>query len=84
MSVYVKQGGKHWFPKSRGNMLVRQKQVSSKVIFLLICVSEKCHMYLGDDGAKELVLMCDHVDFSHKNKWTEDFSERGGAVAKPM
>ncbi len=29
-------------------------------------------MYIGDDGAKELVVICDHVHFSHKNEWTQD------------
>ncbi len=27
-------------------------------------------MYLGDDGAKELVLICNHVHFFHKNELT--------------
>ncbi len=27
-------------------------------------------MYLGDDGMKELVIICDHIHFSHKNEWT--------------
>ncbi len=68
------------------SVLLRQRQVSIKVNFLLICVSEKLHfcvrmlrryvsvkngsnMYLGDDGVKELVIICDHV---HKNEWTQD------------
>ncbi len=29
-------------------------------------------MYLGDNGAKELVIICDHVYFFHKNEWTRD------------
>ncbi len=29
-------------------------------------------VYLGDDWAKELVIICDHVHFSHKNEWTQD------------
>ncbi len=79
MSV-VKQGGKR---------RCLDRQVSKKVNFLLICVSEKCHFsvrmfgryvsvksgsnkYLGDDGAKELVIIYDHVHFSCKNKWTKD------------
>ncbi len=80
MSV-VKQGRKH--------QLLRQRQVSNKVNFLLICVSEKCHfvsecsegmcleknvfkMYLADDGAKDSVIFCDHVHFSHRNEWTKN------------
>ncbi len=71
-------------PKSCENVLLRQRQVSNKVNFLLICVSGKCHfvsecsedmclekngsnMYFGDDGAKELVIICDRVHFSCKN-----------------
>ncbi len=35
-------------------------------------VKNGSNMYLGDDGAKELVIICDHVHFSHKNEWTKD------------
>ncbi len=38
-------------------------------------------MYFGDDGGKELVIICDHVHFSRENEWTKDAScflkERG-------
>ncbi len=27
-------------------------------------------MYLGDNGAKELVIIYDHVHFSCKNEWS--------------
>ncbi len=30
------------------------------------------NMYLGDDGVKELVIICGHVHFSHKNEWSQD------------
>ncbi len=76
-------------PKSRENVLLRQRQVSNKVDFLLICVSEKCifvsefsekmclvknrsNVYLGDDGAKDSVIICHHVHSSRKNEWTKD------------
>ncbi len=38
------------------------------------CVSVKngSNMYVSDDGVEELVIICDHVHFSHKNKWTQD------------
>ncbi len=91
MSVYVCCEAR-WeapVPKSRKSVLLRQRQVSNKDNFLLICVSEKCYfcvrmfrrhvscengssMYRGDDGVKELVKICDHVHFSHKNEWTRD------------
>ncbi len=74
--------------RSYGGVLLRQRQDSNKANFLLICVSEtnlvsECsedmclvkngsNMYLVDDGAKELVIICDHVYFSHKNEWTQD------------
>ncbi len=29
-------------------------------------------MYLGDDGVKSLVVICDRVHFSHKTEWTKD------------
>ncbi len=29
-------------------------------------------MYLGDEGVKELVIICDHVHFSRKNEWIQD------------
>ncbi len=75
------------------SVLLRQTQVSNKVN--LTCVSEKCHfcirilvrfvhsekwVYLGDDGAKVLVVICDYVYFSI-SEWIEDC---GRAVAKPV
>ncbi len=49
------------------------------------CLKDMClvkngsDMYLGDDGAKELVMICDHVHFSHKNGQTQDcfYSPKG-------
>ncbi len=35
-------------------------------------VKNRSNMYLGDDGVKELVIICDHVHFSCKNEWTQD------------
>ncbi len=29
-------------------------------------------MDLSDNGVKELVIICDHAHFSHKNEWTLD------------
>ncbi len=45
MSVYVRCETRWEAPvhKSHENVLLRQRQVSNKVNFLLICVSEKCH-----------------------------------------
>ncbi len=40
-------------------------------------------MYLADDGAKDLVIICDYVYFSHKNERTQDCflsPKRGGAM----
>ncbi len=87
MSVCVHYEARQEAPvtKTSENVFLRQRQVSNKVDFLLICVSEKLHfcedmclvkngsnVYLGDDGVKELVKICDHVHFSHKNEWTKD------------
>ncbi len=85
-------------PKSHECVLLRQRQVSNKVNFLLKHVFENCYfvskcseatclsclkngsnMYLGDDGAKELVKICDHVHFCHKNEWTQDCLSPEGA-----
>ncbi len=85
MSVYVCWEASA--PKSHKSVSLRQRQISNKVNFLLICVSEKCHfcfrmfgkymslkngsnLYLGDDRVKELVIICNHVHFPHKNKGT--------------
>ncbi len=35
-------------------------------------VKNESSMYVGGDGAKELVLICDHVHFSSENEWTKD------------
>ncbi len=46
-------------------------------IFVSECLEDVClvtnesNMYLGDDEAKELVIICDHVHFSHKSEWTQ-------------
>ncbi len=92
MSVYVRCEARREAPvlKPHKNVSLRQRQVSNKVNFLLICVSKKCHfyvrmfrrcvcvvknwsnMYLGEDAAKELVIICDHVHSSHENEWTKD------------
>ncbi len=40
-------------------------------------------MHLGDDGAKELVIIRDHVHFFHENEWTRDCilsSREGGPL----
>ncbi len=29
-------------------------------------------MYFGENRSKELVMICDHVHFSHNNEWTQD------------
>ncbi len=47
-------------------------------IFVSECSEDMClvknesNMYLGEDGARELVIICDHVHFSCKNEWTQD------------
>ncbi len=67
-------------PKSHDSVLLIHRLVFNKVNFFLISVSDKCHfcvrmfrtyvsMYLGDDGAKELVIIC---DFSRKNERTQN------------
>ncbi len=35
-------------------------------------VKNGSNMYLGDDKAKELVIICDHVHFLKKNEWTQE------------
>ncbi len=35
-------------------------------------VKKGSNMYVGDDEAKESVIICDHVHFSPKNEWTQD------------
>ncbi len=50
-------------------------------------VKKGSHMNIGNDGAKELVIICDHVHFSNKNDWTSDCllsPKKGRAVAKPI
>ncbi len=48
------------------------------VILALECAEDIClvkngsNMYLGEAEVKELVIICDHIHFSHKNKWTPD------------
>ncbi len=47
-------------------------------IFVSDCSEDTClvkngsNMCLGDDGAKELILIYDHIHLSHKNKWTKN------------
>ncbi len=91
MFVYVRCKARReaLVPKSRENVLLRQKQVLNKVNFLIICVSENCRFtseysedmclvkngfstYIGDDEARELVIICNHFHFSSKNEWTKD------------
>ncbi len=49
-------------------------------IFVLEFSEDMClvkngsNMYLGDEEAKELTIICDHVHFSRKNEWTQDCS----------
>ncbi len=85
MSVYVCcetrwEAAVHRYHKS---VSLRQRQVWTKLIFswfvclkndILRCVSVKngSNVYLGDDGVKELVIICDHVHFFSKNEWTQD------------
>ncbi len=46
-------------------------------IFLSECSGNSCllkngsSMFLDDNGAKELLIICDHVHFSHKNELTK-------------
>ncbi len=63
-------------------MLIFSRFVRLKnVIFVSEWSEDTClvkngsNMYLGDDGEKELVIICDHVYFFHRNEWTKD----GGA-----
>ncbi len=52
--------------------------------FVSECSEDMCpvkngpNMYLGDDEAKELVIICDHVHFSGKNEWTKDSPKGAG------
>ncbi len=41
-------------------------------------------IYLGDNGMRELVIICDQVHFSHKNEWTQDcvYSPKGAGPWK--
>ncbi len=55
-------------------------------IFVSECSEDMClvkngsNMYLGEGGAKELIIICNHVQFSHKNEWTQHcFSSPKGA-----
>ncbi len=47
-------------------------------IFMFECSEDKrlvknwSTTYLGDDEAKELVIICDHSHFSCEDKWTKD------------
>ncbi len=41
------------------------------------CLEDMCRVKMApicifDDGAKELVIICDHVHFYHKSEWTQD------------
>ncbi len=35
-------------------------------------VKNESSMYLGDDGAKELVIICDHVHYTCKNERAQE------------
>ncbi len=58
------------------------------VIFVSECSEDMClvkngsNMHLGDDGVKELIIICDHVHFSHKSEWTQDcfLSSKGAGL----
>ncbi len=47
-------------------------------------VKDGSNVYLGEDGAKELDTICDHVHLSHKNEWTQDcfLSPKGARPCK--
>ncbi len=69
----------HWDKDRSWTKLSFSKFVCLKnAILELECWEDMClvkngsNMYLGDDGAKELVIICDHVHFSRKNEWTHD------------
>ncbi len=81
MPVYVHREARQETPVTKScEIVLRQRQVSNKVNFLLIClknaifvsecsedvclVKNESNMYLGDDGVEELVINCDHVHFS--------------------
>ncbi len=84
MSV-VKQGGEHRFPnlarvccwdrdRSRTKLIV----CLQNAILVSECSEDMCpvkngsNIYLGDNGVKDLVIICDHIHFSHRNEWTQD------------
>ncbi len=52
--------------------------LSENVILVSECLEDVCfvkngsNMYLGDDGTKELVIICDHIHLSHKNERSQD------------
>ncbi len=70
MSV-VKGGGKHRFPNLMRVSCWDRDRSWTKFVSWFVClkndifVSEYLEdMYLGDDGVKELVIICDHIHFS--------------------
>ncbi len=87
MSV-VKQGGKHQFPNLMRTCCWDRDRSGTKLIFSwflsekwhfcvrmfrrYVSVKNGSNVYLVDDEVKELVIICDHVHFSHKIEWTQD------------
>ncbi len=63
MSVYVRCEARKEapVPKSRENVLLGQTGLQQKKELCL--VKNGSNMYPGDDGVKELVIICDHVHF---------------------
>ncbi len=59
-------------------------------IFVSKCAEDSClvknefNLYLSDDGAKELVIICDRVHFSRKDEWTKDsfWSPKGAGLSQ--
>ncbi len=43
-------------PRSYESVLLRQRQISNKLNFLLICVSEKCHFFVSE-CSEDMCLM---------------------------
>ncbi len=64
--------------RSWTKLILSQFVCLKNAIFVSECSEDMClvkngsNLYLGDDEEKELVTICDHVHFSHKNEWTQD------------
>ncbi len=54
-------------------MHLRNAIFESEFLEDMCLVNNGSNMYLGDDGVKELLIICDHVYLSHKNEWTYFF-----------